>query len=151
MRLNSTSVDPMAVIRVPKTPRTAYNPDRPAGTLLQNQLRHLEWAVRPAGARTEKAFRIKSAATEGDAAARIAKLTEELNYQATAPRDVMPPNPATTAPVFREPPATGRAKPTAGKKPRPKRKAARAAHSTTKSTSKRPPAPRPRSRRRSRR
>jgi hypothetical protein len=84
----------MAVIRVPKTPKSAYNPKRPAGTLLQSQLKHLEWAVRPAGQRTAKAFRVKAAYTEAEAAARIARLNQELHGQATAPRGVMPPNPA---------------------------------------------------------
>jgi hypothetical protein len=91
MRLNSTSADPMAVIRVPKTPRKAFDPTRPAGTLLQSQLQHLEWAVRPAAERRGKAFRVKPAKTEAEAAARIAKLNAKLHLQATAPRDVMPP------------------------------------------------------------
>jgi len=65
MRLNSTWVNFMAVISVPKTPKKAYDPRRPAGTLLQNQIRHLEWAVRPAGKRMPKAFKkIKPAKTE---------------------------------------------------------------------------------------
>ena len=68
----------MAVISVPKTPRKAYNPGRPSGTLLQNQLRHLEWAVRPAGERVNLLKTIKPARSEADAAARIAKLTQEL-------------------------------------------------------------------------
>ena len=73
----------MAVISVPKTPKKAYDPRRPAGTLLQNQIRHLEWAVRPAGKRKPKDFKkIKPAKTEAEAAARIAKLTQELQRQA---------------------------------------------------------------------
>jgi len=47
-------------------------------------LKHLEWAVRPAAARTEKAFRVKPAKTEAEAAARIAKLNETLYHQARA-------------------------------------------------------------------
>jgi hypothetical protein len=104
----------MAVIRVPKTPKKAYDPQRPAGTLLQNQLRHLEWAVRPAAARRGKAFKVRPAKTEGEAAARIAKLNATLHGQATAPRDVMPPNPDLPA----ERPAT--AAPKRKSKPRPK-------------------------------
>jgi hypothetical protein len=96
MRLNSTSAEPMAVIRVPATPKSAYNPKRPAGTLLQSQLKHLEWAVRPAGERTAKSFRVKPAYTEAEVSARIAALNQQLHEQATAPRGVMPPNP--TAP-----------------------------------------------------
>jgi len=106
----------MAVIRVPKTPKSAYNPKRPAGTLLQSQLKHLEWAVRPAGQRTAKAFRVKAAYTEGEAAARIATLNQELHGQATAPRGVMPPNPV-SPPISAAKP---RSKPKRKAKPKPK-------------------------------
>jgi|SRR5882757_6453255 len=69
----------MAMIPVPKPPKKAYNPRRPAGTLLQNQLTHLEWAVRPAGERKPAALKkIKPAKTEGEAARRIAALTKRL-------------------------------------------------------------------------
>jgi hypothetical protein len=106
MRLHSISADLMAVIRVPKTPKSAYNPQRPAGTLLQSQLKHLEWAVRPAAARTAKTFRIKPALTEEEAAARIARLNEQLHVQATAPKGVVPPPAVTATPV--SPPAKPR-------------------------------------------
>ena len=96
MRLNSTWVDSMAVIAVPKTPKKAYDPRRPAGTLLQNQIRHLEWAVRPAGKRKPKDFKkIKAAKTEAEAAARIAKLTSELQRQSALPQGTIPPPAAT--------------------------------------------------------
>jgi hypothetical protein len=85
----------MAVISVPKTPKTAYDPRRPAGTLLQTQVRDLEWAVRPAGKRKPKDFKkIKPARTEADAAARIAKLTYELQRQSALPAGTIPPPPA---------------------------------------------------------
>jgi hypothetical protein len=74
----------MAVIRVPKPPKSAYNPRRPAGTLLQNQVTHLEWAVRPAGARKPAVFQVKPPKTEREAAARIQKLTVKLEQQARA-------------------------------------------------------------------
>jgi hypothetical protein len=95
MRLNSTWVDSMAVISVPKTPKTAYDPRRPAGTLLQNQIRHLEWAIRPAGKRVDLLKKIKPAKTEAEAAARIAKLTSELQRQSARPQGTLPPLPAT--------------------------------------------------------
>ena len=130
MRLNSISADLMAVIRVPKTPKSAYNPDRPAGTLLQSQLKHLEWAVRPAGARTAKAFRIKPAVTEAEAAARIARLNEELHAQATAPKGVVPPAPATPLSSPATPKPTAKAKSTSRSKPKARTAAkARAARS----------------------
>ena len=83
----------MAVISVPKTPKKAYNPRRPAGTLLQNQIRHLEWAVRPAGKRVNLLKKIKPAKTEAEAAARIAKLTYELQRQSALPQGTIPPPP----------------------------------------------------------
>ena len=84
----------MAVISVPKTPAKAYDPRRPAGTLLQTQVRDLEWAVRPAGKRKPKDFKkIKPAKTEAEAAARIAKLTYELQRQAALPQGTIPPPP----------------------------------------------------------
>jgi hypothetical protein len=105
----------MAPIPVPKPPRKAYNPKRRAGTLLQNQLRHLEWAVRPAAARTHEAFRIKPATTEAEAAARIGKLTQELHRQATSPTEEMPPEPAPL------PPAASKQKPKSKPKSRARR------------------------------
>ena len=76
----------MATIRVPKTPKKAYNPRRRPGTLLQNQLAHLEWAVRPAAKRKKAAMRrIRPAKTEAEAAARIAKLMAKLSREQTIP------------------------------------------------------------------
>src|SRR5258705_8498571 len=81
----------MAPIPVPKPPKKAYNPRRPAGTLLQNQLLHLEWAVRPAAQRVPAQFaKIKKAKSEAEAARRVEKLTQELKRQAESPRDAIP-------------------------------------------------------------
>src|SRR5437016_3079227 len=88
----------MAVIRVPKPPKSAYNPRRPAGLLLQNQLVHLEWATRPAAERNEKVFKVKPARSERDASARIAKLTEELKRQAKTRKTGRSRRPATSKP-----------------------------------------------------
>ena len=75
----------MATILVPKPPKKAYNPDRRAGTLLKNQLAHLEWAVRPAGKRKpDMIHKIKPPKTEAEAARRIAALTRTLIGQAKA-------------------------------------------------------------------
>jgi hypothetical protein len=71
----------MAIIRVPKPPASAYNPERPAGTLLRRQLEHLEWAVRPAAERGPDKLRLTPVVTEADAAARIAALTALLHRQ----------------------------------------------------------------------
>lgn len=80
----------MAVIRVPKTPKHAYNPQRPPGALLQNHLKHLEWAVRPAAERSPEKFQFKPAGTEGEAAARIAALTSQL-HEDNNPPPIVPP------------------------------------------------------------
>jgi hypothetical protein len=73
----------MATIKVPKTPKSAFNPRRPASALLQSQVRQLEWAVRPAAER--KPLRIKPVRTEGQAAARIAQLTAQLHPEGAQP------------------------------------------------------------------
>jgi hypothetical protein len=117
----------MAVIRVPKTPKSAYNPERPAGTLLQSQLKHLEWAVRPAAARTAKAFRIKPAISEAEAADRIAKLNEELHTQATSPKGVVPPPPPTPSPAPAKSQRSAKAKSKSTIRPRAKARVRRSA------------------------
>jgi hypothetical protein len=84
----------MAIIRVPKPPKQAYNPRRRPGTLLQNQLMHLEWAARPAAERKPNlAKKWKPAKSEAEAARRIAALTERIHRQAVEP----PPPPALPA------------------------------------------------------
>jgi hypothetical protein len=113
----------MAVISVPKTPKKAYDPRRPAGTLLQNQIRHLEWAVRPAGKRVNLLKKIKPAKSEAEAAARIGKLTQELQRQSALPQGTIPP----TAPAGKK---TARTKPRmakAAQKGRPRRPSRRKA------------------------
>lgn len=68
----------MKKIRVPKPRKAAYDPERPAGALLQSQLQHLEWAVRPAAERSPDRLQYEPAATEAEAADRIAELTRKL-------------------------------------------------------------------------
>jgi hypothetical protein len=76
----------MAVIKVPKPPKNAYDSRRPAGDLLKKQLEHLEWAVRPASQRRPDQLKLMMPKTEGDAAARIATLTKQLHQvSAVAP------------------------------------------------------------------
>jgi len=75
----------MAIIRVPKPPKSAYNPKRRPGTLLQHQLIHLEWAARSAAQRKPHlAKQWKPAKTEAEAARRIAALTEHVHRHAAA-------------------------------------------------------------------
>jgi hypothetical protein len=122
MRLNSIWADSMAPIPVPKPPKKAYNPRRPAGTLLQSQLMHLEWAVRPAAQRTPAKFaKIKKAKSEAEAARRIEKLTRELKRQAESPRDTIP----ASAPAPKRRPRAKAKTASRSRRPAPRRKKAR--------------------------
>lgn len=98
MRLNSVSGKAMAIIRVPKTPKTAYDPQRPAGTLLQSQITHLEWATRPAAERGPERFDVVPAATEAEAAERIAALTRKLHGQTLGREPMIAPATTTKKP-----------------------------------------------------
>ena len=71
----------MADIKVPKPPKSAFNPQRRASGLLRDQVDHLEWAVRHAGERLKKgrkAYSLKTIKTEADVAARMAALLPKL-------------------------------------------------------------------------
>lgn len=99
----------MAVIKVPKTPRKSFDPDRRPSALLLDQIRHLEWAALPARQRAPgKDLPTKTVKTEGDAAERIAQLTAlVLEQQARpytpgqVPKVTLPPLPGTAAPKAR--------------------------------------------------
>jgi hypothetical protein len=80
----------MAVIKVPKTPRKAYDTNRPAGDLLKRQVEHLEWAIRPASQRSPEQMHLQMPKTEGEAAAQIAKLTEKLHQVSAAAPSTLP-------------------------------------------------------------
>jgi hypothetical protein len=71
----------MAVIKisVPKTPKSAFNKNRPASGLLIAQLEHLETA---AGDYPPTKKKLKKALTEGEVAARIHELTKTLHPHA---------------------------------------------------------------------
>jgi len=74
----------MKPINVPKPPKKAFNPNRPASDLLRSQVEHLEWAVRHAGQR-RKGYRIKPVRTEADAAHRMAQLIPRLESAGRLP------------------------------------------------------------------
>ena len=88
----------MADIPVPKPPKKAFNPNRPASDLLKYQIEHLEWAVRHAGQRKGKRIKIKPVKTEADAAARTRALIPKLvsanelpfTYSEAPPESVAP-------------------------------------------------------------
>ena len=71
----------MTVITVPKTPKSAFNPDRPAGTLLRSHIEHLEHAL---GLPVSKPKRRRS---EGQAARYIGELTSRLMQPPAAPAE----------------------------------------------------------------
>jgi hypothetical protein len=74
----------MAEIKVPKPPKSAFNPDRPASDLLKHQVNHLEWAVRHAGER-RAGYKVKPVKTEADAAARVKSLIPRLESASKLP------------------------------------------------------------------
>ena len=74
----------MVVIRVPRTPKKAFNEDRPASTLLLDQVKHLEWAVLPASQRKPHQLPKGAVRTEGQAAGRAAQLMKILAEQREA-------------------------------------------------------------------
>ena len=81
----------MTIIKLPKTPRQAFNPRRPAGTLLLSQIEHLEHAV---GIEPKRIKR-----SEGEAAKYIAALTAKLLAQSQQPTAPAPSPTVTAAPA----------------------------------------------------
>ena len=69
-------------IRMPKTPRTAYDPKRRANTLLLNQVRELEKAVKQAG----RGVKAKKPKTEEQVAAYMRHLNRALHQQVLLPK-----------------------------------------------------------------
>ena len=94
----------MAVVKVPKTPKRSFNKDRQPSALLLDQIRHLEWAVLPAMARTPKVLKAPKARTEAQAAERVAQLTR-LVLEATPARGLGEPPPLALPPMPRVPKA----------------------------------------------
>ena len=64
----------MTVIRVPRTPASAMNPDRPVGKLLRNQLVHLQEAEFRLPANQQTNIYINKIKTEGEAAEYIPRV-----------------------------------------------------------------------------
>jgi len=109
----------MAVIKinVPKTPKSAFNKDRPASGLLMAQLEHLETA---SGEYAPPRKKQKKPLTEGQVAARIHELTRALHPQAAH----VPLPSARMMNHTEEPGASGGGAAPAGRKP-PKKAAVR--------------------------
>lgn len=92
----------MAIIKIPKTPASAYNPGRPANALVIAQVNELERAVRERGGRIKRARPV----TEGDAASYIRQLTRGLHHQTLLPQIK-----AAASPVALGKPAPGKKSP----------------------------------------
>jgi len=75
----------MVVIRVPKPPASASNPDRPISTLLKNQIVHLQEAEFRLPANKQTNIYINDIKTEGQASEYIQQVTARL-HPAAAPR-----------------------------------------------------------------
>jgi len=81
----------MTIIKLPITPKHAFNPRRPAGALLLAQIEHLEHAVGIAPKRIKR--------TEGQAAKYIGELTAEVLKQSQQPTAPAPSPTVTAAPA----------------------------------------------------
>jgi len=69
----------MALIRVPKPPKSAYDPDRPMSSLLKSQIEHLRDAEGKLPLRYRSEWYIKTIRTEGEAAKYIRDVTEAIH------------------------------------------------------------------------
>ena len=69
----------MAIIQVPKPPRSAWDPNRPVSTLLQSQVEHLFEAERKLPHKYKTQIYISAIKTEGEAADYIQKVTEAIH------------------------------------------------------------------------
>jgi hypothetical protein len=69
----------MALIRVPKPPKSAYNPDRPVSSLLRSQIDHLREAESKLPLHYRSELYIKAIQTEGEAARYIREVTEAIH------------------------------------------------------------------------
>lgn len=69
----------MALIHVPRPPKEARNPNRPASSLLKAQVEHLQEAERRLPHRYHSEIYINAIKTEGEAAEYIRKATEAIH------------------------------------------------------------------------
>lgn len=88
----------MVLIHVPKPPKSAYDPDRPMGSLLKSQVEHMREAESklPLRYRQEIETYIKAVRTEGEAARYIQAVTRAIHLaHEDAERQRRAPNPVT--------------------------------------------------------
>lgn len=104
----------MVKVRVPKTPKKAFDRTRRPSTLLLGQIEHLEWAVLPASQRKPDQLPTQKVTTEAQAAERVAQIMKMLQESgarviapgaaAVAPAPViLPPLPKVVTPRKRRP------------------------------------------------
>jgi hypothetical protein len=86
----------MALIKVPKPPKDAYDPDRPVGSLLKSQVEHMREAESklPLRYRNEIQTYVKAVRTEREAARYIQAVTRAIHLaHEDAERDRRAPRP----------------------------------------------------------
>lgn len=66
-------------IKVPKTPKSAYDPDRPISELVKNQIRHMQAAEQSLPAERRSLMPVAAITTERDASAYLQHVTEQLH------------------------------------------------------------------------
>ena len=69
----------MALIHVPKPAKSAYDPDRPAGSLLMSQVEHLHEAESKLPVKYRSEIYVRAIRTEGEAARYIREVTEAIH------------------------------------------------------------------------
>ena len=69
----------MALIHVPRPPRSAYDPDRPVTSLLKSQVEHLHEAERNLPPRYHTEIYVKAIKSEGEASRYIREVTEAIH------------------------------------------------------------------------
>jgi hypothetical protein len=69
----------MALIHVPRPPKSAYDPDRPVSSLLKSQIDHLREAESKLPLRYRSEMYIRTIKTEGEAARYIRDVTEAIH------------------------------------------------------------------------
>ncbi len=69
----------MALIHVPRPPKSAYDPDRPMSSLLKSQVDHLREAESKLPLRYRSEVYMRAVRTEGEAARYIRDVTEAIH------------------------------------------------------------------------
>jgi len=108
----------MTVIRIPKTPRSAYNRNRPVSSLLRTQMLHLREAEKMFPPRYHSDIYINAIKTEAQAAEYIRHVTSTIRqlHEKAAPREARVSRIAAAA----EPKRVAKSKPKAKSQVRPR-------------------------------